>query len=76
MTPVPVRTATGPLHLCKPTGRGYTAACGVRMAGDRLVVHPRRLWARAWRLERVCTRCEAKRARARTEADLARVAGW
>lgn len=86
MTPTPVRTAAGPLHLSKPTGRGYRTACGRTLAGARLVVperHPRtRLgrridgWARAWALELVCRQCAAIADRCDTAAELARRAGW
>lgn len=68
----PVRRARGPLHLAKPTGRGYVAACGANLTGGTLEVPPRRDWSRAWRLERVCARCEARRARASRDADLFR----
>jgi hypothetical protein len=76
VTAVPVRTPSGPLHLCKATGRGYRTACGRTLAGASLVVPRRRDWRRAWSLELVCARCEAKRIKARTDSELARLAGW
>jgi hypothetical protein len=76
MTAVPVRTVSGPLHLCKATGRGYRTACGRTLTGARLVVPPRRLWRKAWDLELVCQRCDRRREQARTDSELARLAGW
>lgn len=76
MTPTPVRKPRGVWHLCRATGRGYSAACGARLAGGTLEVPERMRWAHAWALERVCARCEAKRRQARTDRELARLAGW
>jgi hypothetical protein len=86
VTPTPVRTARGPLHLSKPTRRGYRTACGRVLAGPELVVpeqYPRnRLgrridgWARAWQLELVCRRCAAIADQCDTDAELVRRAGW
>lgn len=75
-TPIPVRTRRGVLHLCKPTGRGYRTACGRTLSGADLVVHPARLWRRAWQLEAVCDRCDSLRARAQSDLDLIRLARW
>lgn len=76
MTAVPVRRPGGPLHLCKSTGRGYRTACGRTLSGGELEVPKRRLWVKAWRLELVCLRCDARAERARTDSELARLAGW
>lgn len=74
--PTPVRTAAGPLHLAKPTGRAYRTACGRTLRGAGLVVAPRRLWAKVWALELVCKQCAAIGDRASTPDQLARLAGW
>lgn len=74
--PTPVRTPAGPLHLAKATGRGYRTACGRTLTGPDLVVHPRRLWVKAWNLERVCVGCDRRAEQADTVAQLARLAGW
>lgn len=86
MTPTPVRTARGPLHLSKPTGRGYRTACGRTLTGAQLVVPERHVrsrlgrridgWRRAWLLELVCRRCDAIAEQCATESELSRRAGW
>lgn len=75
-TSLPVRARAGaPLHIARPTGRGYRTACGRSLAGPRLEV-PRAPWSRAWRLELVCAVCDRRQAQCRTEDELARLAGW
>lgn len=76
MTATPVRKPGGVLHLCRATGRGYRAACGATLSGGTLQVPKRADWARSWALERVCAKCERRRAQARSDRDLARLAGW
>jgi hypothetical protein len=76
VTAIPVRTPSGPNHLCTPTGRGYLTACGTTLRGANLVVPRRMLWAKVWALERACKKCEAKAARARNDRELAALAGW
>lgn len=73
---MPVRSGHGPLHLGKPTGRGYRTACKRTLTGGALYVPPRLSWRRCWRLELVCSRCERLRAQARNDAHLALLAGW
>jgi hypothetical protein len=67
---VPVRRGHGPLHLSEPTGRGYRTECGMTLEGMNLTVpmpklnlgqkHVEAHWARCWRHERVCKRCEKR----------------
>lgn len=86
MTPTPVRTPAGPLHVSKPTGRGYRTACGRTLSGAHLVVPDRVVrtrfgrridgWARAWALELVCRQCDRILSDCDTESDLARRAHW
>lgn len=74
-TSIPVRRHGGPLHIARPTGRGYRTACGRTLSGATLEV-PRAPWGRCWRLELVCDRCDRLQAKAATEAQLAKLAGW
>lgn len=62
---IPIRKPGGPLHLCLPTGRGYTAACGRKLRGPDLEM-PAAPWGRAWQLELCCQACEMARKRVRS----------
>lgn len=68
MTYMPVRRKNGPLHIASPTGKGYTTACGRKLAGADLTVpmpridlgrrHREAFWADVWSYEVVCRNCE------------------
>lgn len=71
MSPIAVRRGRGPVHLAFPTAEtAFRAVCGARFRGIGVVVP-----ARAWRRDRRCDECTARAARARTDRELARLAG-
>lgn len=68
---IPVRlTEAHALHLAEPTGNGYKAICGRRLAGASVQVpmprfprsrrHVEAYWGRCWEHEVVCASCDRK----------------
>lgn len=76
---VAVRTDRGRLHLAMPVGRTYLTACGATLTGlggRDLWLYTGRQRAKAWALELVCKRCDAKAAACATERALVKACGW